>query len=152
MPEIIISDTSCLILLKKIGQLQLLPTLYAQIFVTSLIVKEFGSDLPAEIVVRDAQDLNLIKTLSLTVDEGEASAIALAFEIEDSILVLDDRKARKFASSLGLRLTGTLGILLKAKQLGVLPSVKQSLDELRKTDFRISQHIIDRMVKEAGEN
>lgn len=54
MPEIIISDTSCLILLKKIGQLQLLPKLSSQIFVTSLIVKEFGSNLPAEIVVRDA--------------------------------------------------------------------------------------------------
>lgn len=152
MPEIIISDTSCLILLKKVGQLQLLSKLYSQIFVTSLIVKEFGSDLPAEIVVRDAQNLNLIKTLSLTVDEGEASAIALAFEIEGSVLVLDDRKARKFASSLGLRLTGTLGILLKAKHLGVLPSVKQILDQLRKTEFRISQHIIDRMLKEAGEN
>jgi predicted nucleic acid-binding protein len=152
MPEIIISDTSCLILLQKIGQLQLLPKLYSQIFVTSLIVKEFGGDLPAEIVVRDAQDLNLIRTLSLTVDQGEASAIALAFEIDDSILVLDDRKARKFASSLGLKLTGTLGILLKAKHLGVLPSLKQILDELRKTDFRISQEIIDRMLKEAGEN
>lgn len=152
MPEIIISDTSCLIILKKIGQLQLFPKLYSQIFVTSLIAKEFGSDLPSEIVVRDAQDINLIKTLSLTVDEGEASAIALAFEIDGSILVLDDRKARKFASSLGLKFTGTLGILLKAKQLGVLPSVKQILDELRKTDFRISQHIIDRMLMEAGEN
>ncbi len=152
MPEIIISDTSCLILLKKIGQLQLLPKLYSQIFVTPLIVKEFGSDLPAEILVRDAQDLNLIRTLSLTVDEGEATAIALAFEIEDSILVLDDRKARRFASSLGLKLTGTLGIILKAKQLGVIPSVKQILDELRNTDFRISQNIIDRMLKEAGEN
>ncbi len=152
MPEIIISDTSCIILLQKIGQLELLPKLYSQIFVTSLILKEFGGDLPAEIVVRDAQDLNLIRTLSLTVDQGEASAIALAFEIDDSILVLDDRKARKFASSLGLKLTGTLGILLKAKHLGVLPSMKQILDELIKTDFRISQEIIDRMLKEAGEN
>jgi len=152
MPEIIISDTSCLIILQKTGQLELLPKLYSQIFVTSLIVREFGGDLPAEIVVRDAKDLNLIRTLSLTVDEGEASAIALALEMEGSILILDDRKARKFASSLGLKLTGTLGILLKAKHLGVVPSLKQILDELRKTDFRISQEIIDSMLKEAGEN
>jgi len=151
MPEIIISDTSCLIILHKIGQLPLLPKLYSQIFVTSLIAKEFGGDLPTEIVVRDAKDLNLIRTLSLTVDEGEASAIALALEMKESILVLDDRKARKFARSLGLKLTGTLGILLIAKQRGVIPSVKQILDELRMTDFRISQEIIDSMLKEAGE-
>ena len=152
MPEIIISDTSCLILLQKIGQLQLLPKLYSQVFVTSLIAKEFGSDLPDEILIREAIDVNLIRTLSQIVDEGEASAIALAFEIEKSILVLDDRKARKLASSLGLKLTGMLGILIKGKKSGILPSVTQILEELKKTDFRISQKIIDRILKEAGEN
>jgi len=151
MPEIIISDTSCLILLQKIGQLDLLPKLYSQIFVTPIIEKEFGSDLPKEIRVREPLDINLLRTLSQFVDTGEASAIALAFEFENSVLVLDDRKARKFASSLGLKLTGTLGILLKAKQMGFLSSMKQVLDDLTRTDFRISQSIIDRILKEAGE-
>ncbi len=151
MPEIVISDTSCLILLQKIGQLNLLPKLYSQILITPLIEKEFGSDLPKEIRVREPLDLNLFRTLSQFVDAGEASAIALAFESENSVLVLDDRKARKFASSLGLKLTGTLGILVKAKQLGFLSSMKQTLEDLKKTDFRISQSIIDRILKEAGE-
>lgn len=152
MPEIIISDTSCLILLQKTGQLQLLPKLYSQIYITSFIAKEFEGDLLKEILIREAKDINLIRTLSQIVDEGEASAIALSLEIEKSILVLDDRKARKLATSLEIKITGTLGILVKAKQSGVLPSVKPILDELKKTDFRISQKIIDRILKEAGEN
>jgi len=152
MPEIIISDTSCLIILQKIGHLHVLPKLYSHIYVTPSIVKEFGGDLPIEIKVREAGDVNLIKTLSQIVDEGEASAIALAFEIENSTLVLDDRKARKFASSLGLKITGTLAILVKAKRAGLLPSLKQIAEVLRKTDFRLSQEIIDKIIKEAGEN
>lgn len=75
MPEIIISDTSCLILLQKIGQLNLLPKLYSQILVTPLIEREFGNDLPKEIRVKEPRDVNLFRTLSQFVDVGEATAI-----------------------------------------------------------------------------
>jgi predicted nucleic acid-binding protein len=151
MPEIVISDTSCLILLQKIGQLQLLSKLYPQVFVTSMIAKEFGSELPKEILVRDPNDAILFKTLSQFVDEGEASAFALAFEIENSVLILDDRKARKFANTLGLKFTGTLGMLVKAKQLGKVSSLRLTLEKLQQTDFRISQELIDKILIEAGE-
>jgi predicted nucleic acid-binding protein len=151
MPEIVISDTSCLILLQKIGQLQLLSKIYPQVFVTSMIAKEFGSELPKEILVRDPNDAILFKTLSQFVDAGEASAFTLAFEIENSVLILDDRKARKFAGTLGLKFTGTLGVLVKAKQLGKVPSLRLILEKLQETDFRISQEIINKILMEAGE-
>lgn len=151
MPEIVISDTSCLILLQKIGQLQLLSKLYPQVFVTSVIAKEFGSELPKEILVRDPNDAILFKTLSQFVDVGEASAFTLAFEIENSVLILDDRKARRFANTLGLNFTGTLGVLVKAKQLGKVSSLRLILEKLQETDFRISQEIISKILMEAGE-
>jgi predicted nucleic acid-binding protein len=151
MPEIIISDTSCLIILDKVGLSDLLSKLYTQVYVTPIVAKEFGNKLPEGIIIKEPIDLNLFKALSQVIDQGEASSFALAFEVENSILVLDDRKARAVATTLNLKFTGTLGILLKAKKGGILPSLQSVMDALAKTDFRISQNVIDRILKEAGE-
>jgi predicted nucleic acid-binding protein len=85
-------------------------------------------------------------------DTGEASAIALAKELEDTLLILDDLKARKLASRLNLKITGALGIIHKAKQLGFIDKIKPVLQNLLDTDFRISQHIIDELLKLNNEN
>ncbi len=66
-----------------------------------------------------------------------ASAIALAKEQNSPLLVLDDLKARKLASRLNLKFTGTLGIIHKAKQIGVLEKVKPIIEKLQTTNFRI---------------
>jgi len=102
MPEIVISDTSCLILLQKIDHLSLLSKIYSKVIVTPIIASEFGKDLPDFIEIRTPKDQFAFKTLSQLVDQGEASAFTLAFEIDNCVLILDDRKARKVAKSLGL--------------------------------------------------
>lgn len=150
MPEIIISDTSCLIILKKINQLEILTKLYSKVWVTPEILKEFGEELVG-IEVRRAADNNLIQAFSRMVDLGEASALALAIETKNSLLILDDRKARKLAETLGLVTTGTLGVLLKAKQSGYIQSIKDVLTSLKATDFRISDRLVEEILKEAGE-
>ena len=87
----------------------------------------------------------------MQIDKGEASAIALALEIADSIIILDDYKARKVAEKLGLTITGTIGVIIKAKLMGIIPSIKPCLAKIKNTDFRLSDDIELQAIKEAGE-
>jgi predicted nucleic acid-binding protein len=107
--KIVIADTSCFILLDKIGEMGLLKALFGSVVTTSIIAAEFGSPLPDWVEVRNVKDHQFQSTLDI--DEGEASAIALALESEPSLLIIDDNKGRKVARKLGLNLTGSLGIL-----------------------------------------
>jgi predicted nucleic acid-binding protein len=66
-------------------------------------------------------------------------------------LILDDVKARKIASQLGLSYTGTFGVIIKAKLKGSIPSVIPYLDKIKQTDFRISDEVLEQILKEAKE-
>ncbi len=130
MHKIVISDTSCLILFHKIGELDLLRKVYDSVSTTPEVAKEFLEELP---------------------DWGEASAIALAKEMESPLLLLDDLKARKLAKKLNLRVTGTLGIIHKAKQIGAIEKVKPLIEKLQATNFRISENIIVELLRKNNE-
>lgn len=120
MPSIVISDTSSLILFDKIGELELLNKVYDSIVTTPEIASEFGDNLPDWIHIQKVKDYKYLEFLETQVDLGEASAIALAKEIDGSLLLLDDLKARKLAIKLNLKFTGTLGVFHKAKQSGIV--------------------------------
>ena len=153
MPDTaVIADTSCLIALSKAGTLGLLPQLYATVFVTDEILGEFGEPLPDWAHVRNASNGNYAKILASSLDAGEASAIALAFELEDVILILDDLKARKEAKRFGFRVTGTLGVFYAAKTRGVIPLLKPHLDRLQAVGFRISPSIVADLLALSGES
>jgi predicted nucleic acid-binding protein len=151
MPEIIISDASCIIILDKISKLEILKELYGDITVTSIIAQEYGKPLQNWIKVKDPLDKNYQTILELELDEGEASAIALAIESKESILILDDEKARKTAISLGLKITGTFGVVISAKNEGYISSVKEVIDKIKQTNFRISEPLEKEILKKAGE-
>ena len=146
MPKIVISDTSCLILLHKINELDLLKKVYEKVSTTKEIANEFGETLPIWITIEEVEDKKYQNFLETQIDIGEASAIALASEKEKALLLLDDLKARKLAQKLNLNFTGTLGIINKAKQIGKINAVKPILDKLLSTNFRISQKIIDEIL------
>ena len=114
MPKVIISDTSCFIVLTNIGELELLQKLYGRITTTTEIASEYGEPLPDWVEIVNVVDKSKQILLELQIDKGESSAIALAMETPDSIIVLDDYKARKIASQLGLAYTGTIGVIVKA--------------------------------------
>jgi len=147
MPDIIISDTSSLILFDKIGELELLNKVYDTIVTTPEIAGEFGDSLPVWIKIHSVKDIKYQEFLGTQVDWGEASAIALAIETEDALLLLDDLKARKLAGKLNLKYTGTLGVINKAKQMGIISKVKPLIEKLLETDFRISENIITEILK-----
>ena len=98
MPELVISDTSCLILLTKIHELDLLRQMYGTVVTTPTIVAEFGAALPEWVRVDSARDIYRQQLLEMQLGPGEASAIALALELRGSTIILDDYKARKVAS------------------------------------------------------
>jgi predicted nucleic acid-binding protein len=87
----------------------------------------------------------------MQIDKGESSAIALALETPDSTIILDDYKARKIAGQLGLIFTGTIGVIIKAKLNGIIPSIKPLLEKIKQTDFRLSAEIELQALKEARE-
>ena len=151
MPKIIISDTSCLIILNKIGELNLLRQLYNTVTITQDILLEYGEQLPDWIEVQQAKDRYRQQLLEMQIDKGEASAIALALETTDNIVILDDWKARKLAERLGLSVTGTLGVIIRAKNTGQIQSIKPYLEKIRKTNFRISEELEQIALKEANE-
>jgi predicted nucleic acid-binding protein len=67
----------------------------------------------------------------MQIDSGESSAIALALETPGSTIILDDYKARKIADQLGLMFTGTIGVIIKAKLSGIIPSIKPFLEKMK---------------------
>jgi predicted nucleic acid-binding protein len=141
MHKAIISDTSCLILLEKIGELELLQKLFGQIITTQEVADEFGLQLPSWIEIKTPADKKYQSIIEATVDKGEASAIALAMEFDDCLLIIDDLKGRKFATQLGLTITGTFGVIVDAKLAGIIPSVKPIIAKIKETNFRISDKI-----------
>ena len=143
----IVSNTSCLISLTNIDMLWVLQSLYGGIFVTKEVAAEYGEKLPQWIKVLTVSDVKAIKILNSYVDLGEASTIALAMETEDATMILDDMKARKLADSLRLKYTGTIGVLLKAKQSNTDISLAECIQKFRKCRFRISKTIEDAMLK-----
>src|ERR1700743_2056472 len=94
---VVITDTSCLIILQKLNLLELLNGLFDSVFTTPEIATEYGSHLPEWIEVIPAKNQSLQKEFSELVDRGEASAIALAIEIENKYLITDDLDARKLS-------------------------------------------------------
>ncbi len=151
MPRTIISDTSCFIILTNIGELELLRKVYGQIVTTPEIAAEFGEPLPEWVEIAEVKDKYRQRILELQIDKGESSAIALALETPDSVVILDDYKARKIAERLGVTLTGTIGVIIKAKLNGTISSIKPILEKIKQTDFRLSAEIETQALKEADE-
>lgn len=147
MPKIVISDTSTLILFHKIDELELLQKVYQEVITTPEIAKEFGESLPDWIKIQAVSDKKYQNFLETQVDYGEASAIALATEYDDVLLLLDDLKARKLAIRLKFKITGTLGVIHKAKQMSIIDKVKPLIDKLLLTDFRVAENIIEEILK-----
>lgn len=151
MKRVVISDTSCLIVLSKIGCLNILQTLFGEILITEEIKNEYGEILPDWIIVKKAASHEIEKILLLNVDEGEASAMALYLEqTEEALLIIDERKGRIIAQELGIKIIGTIGILIKAEENGILANLSEIVEKLEQTDFRLSsklkQQLLDKKI------
>ena len=151
MRKVIVSDTSCLILLDKINRIDLLSKLFKNVTVTQIVADEFGNILPDFISIENPVNQKYQSILETFLDKGEASSIALCLEKDKCLLIIDELKGRREAEQLKIDITGTVGIFLLAKQLGYIDSVSTELQKLQKTNFRISDSIMEYAIKQAKE-
>ncbi len=151
MRKTIISDTSCFIILSNIGEIELLHKIYGEIITTQCIADEYGEALPEWVKIATVNDKFTQQLLELQIDKGESSAIALALETPNCTIILDDFKARKIAETLGIKYTGTLGVIIKAKKEAIILSIKPILEKMKLTNFRFSPEIELQALKEADE-
>jgi len=151
MPSVVIPDTSALILFQNIEEIDLLKKVYGELVTTPEVEEEFIEGLPDWIKIQPVSDKKYQEFFETQIDKGEASVIALATEYSDVLLLLDDLKARKLAGQLNMKITGTLGVIHKAKQMKIIDKVKPLIDKLLQTDFRISEKIVQEILQLNGE-
>lgn len=145
-----ITDSTCLIGLERIQQLFILPQVFSPIFIPPAVQAEVG--ISADwLQVQLPQNTSTVTALKAQLDDGEAEAIALALEFDNIPIILDDLSARQIALQLNLKVIGTVGMLLRAKQKGVIDEIKPLLAALSKANFRISEAIIQKVLQLAGE-
>jgi predicted nucleic acid-binding protein len=149
-PNIII-DSSSIIALYKLNLIDILKDLYASINVPEAVLSELGHDLPHWIRILPVDNMDRAKDFRKKLGEGESEVIALGIEKENYVLVLDDLKARRTAKKLRLKITGLLGILLKAKKRGKISKIKPLLEILDKENFRISAELKNEILIMGGE-
>ena len=161
MPDLVISNTSPLFYLHRLRCLDLLQKLYQGVIIPEAVVEELkagrdkGEDAPDTadyewIAVRPVRVPELVRLIT-DLGAGEAQVLALALEEPNSLVILDDRLARQVATLQNLRITGTVGVLLKAKQGGHIPAVTPLLQRLLQLDFRLSDAVRTSILKLAQE-
>lgn len=161
MPEVVISNTSPIFYLHRLRLLDLLQKLYQKIIVPKAVVAELeagrrqGEDVPEIDSYEwiETQTIRSPQILGLSTDfgSGETEVLALALEESDSLVIIDERLARQIARLRGLRVTGTAGVLLKAKQEGYISAVKPLLDRLQEIHFHLSDNVRTLILSKAEE-
>ena len=136
--RIVIADASCLIALDNVSEIELLNKLYKQIFVTPEVAGEVGDSLPDWVDTRSSSNRTLIDQLSATLEIGEATSIALALEMDDCVLIIDEKKGRRTAMELGIEITGTFGVLKRGLEDGLIVEPETIVQRLETAGFRIS--------------
>jgi predicted nucleic acid-binding protein len=158
---IVVSDTSPILSLALIGQLELLHDLYGTITIPDAVRAELiatqqdGAQEVAQtdwIITRPIEPDIVLKLLLREVDRGEAEAIDLAVQLNADVLLIDERKARHLAAYLELGVVGLLDVLQEAKQRQLITSVQPILDDLiARARFRLSHKLYQRTLFTAGE-
>lgn len=155
----IISNTSPLIALVKIGKLNLLEY-DIDIVIPRAVFEEmtrFKREYAKELQewgknkVIEVKNKKAVEYLELIVDKGEAETVVLGEELNADAVLIDDLKARKIARLRGLTVIGTIGLLLDAKNKGLVSEVNPLLEELIKKKIRISNELYDHALKLANE-
>ena len=155
----VVVNTTPLIALAEIGELHLLKDLYSEIYIPHAVFEEIKSE-PAYTEVRnasvwikqvsvDSEDNR--EMLSSRLHSGEVEVIQYARESKADLVILDDQLARRTAKYLGLTITGTLGVIIKAKEKGYVSSVKSIMDKLIQNGLYVDPKIQVEVLKLSNE-
>lgn len=162
MPERqVIVNTSPLFYLHQVDHLNLLPALYSRVTVPTAVERELQAGQAQGLRIPIVERLNWATVASANaaflpnitdLGEGEAEVIALGIENPGSLLILDDALGRGIARLYQLSYTGTLGVLVRAKQLGHIARVLPVIQSLQQQGLWITQPVIDTILQLAGES
>ena len=160
---IVVANTTPLIGLATIQRFELLNQLFGEIHIAQAVYdeavvrgrEEGGAKIEVStaswIKIVRVQDRLAVDVLLDELDLGEAETIVLAREVGADWVIMDEKKGRRKLAELKLNKIGTLGLLLKAKQVGFLSSIRSDVEQLRKQGFSISQDVIDSVLRQANE-
>lgn len=162
-PERVVVNATPIIALSLIGKLDLLRQLYGEVLVPPAVQSEVhagGQYAIGSAELREAPWLRLLPLqdpqradlLVTDLDRGEAEVLALVQEQNADLVILDERLARRHARRLGLTITGALGVLLRARQDGLVPAVAPLIDELLQGGIRLSDAVVAETLRLAGED
>jgi uncharacterized protein len=156
----VVVNSGPLISLARIGRLDLLPKLFGEIMVPAAVYREVTQDegLPGARTIAEADWLRVVEVsdqamvdrLSFWLDPGESQVLALAQE-RSATAVIDERRGRNIAASLGISQTGTVGLLLAAKRGGLIPAITPLLDQLTASGVRLSSRLYEEVRRLADE-
>ena len=150
MQEKVYVDTSSLIILNKINALDLLNKIYSNVIITNYIQLELNEAIPSWISVELTYNIDQSFLKNFNLGLGETSIIINAIK-NNGFLIIDDLKARKIATTLSLSFTGSIGILIIAKELKLIDSVKYYLEKIQETNFRLSDVLIKKVLEITNE-
>jgi predicted nucleic acid-binding protein len=158
----IVSNATPLIAFAKIGQLSLLQKTVKNLVIPDAVADEISAypqgqpgfiDLQQEtwVSIQSVTSEQQVNLLLPRLDRGEAEVIALALERKAQLVLIDELTARKVATSLNLNVSGSVGILIRAKQVGETVAVKPLLDAMTHQGIYFSQRFIDAVLQQVGE-
>lgn len=150
MTGTVVVDTTCLVVLERIGCIDILKRIFPEVCVPTAVQQELGS-IPEWLTVVPIHNAGLVSSLGTQLGKGEAEAIALAVELGNSLIVSDDKKARRIARQMGLSVMGTLAVLVRAKQAGAVGQVKPLLDAMKHAGFHMTDTLYQETLRLAGE-
>ena len=156
---IVVSDTSSISNLLQIGLADVLPTLYGKIVIPppsrenlyTLPDQEKEIEQFSWIEVQAPEDQRRVAALLAELDLGEAESIALAIELSAQYLLIDEYKGRQIADSYGVSIVGIIGVLIQAKQEGIIPLVSPTIEKLTQIGFRLNKQLIASVLARLGE-
>jgi predicted nucleic acid-binding protein len=164
MPEtgrIVVVNSTPIISLSTVQQLDLLRHLYGEVVIPAAVRSEVLAGGPRKVGANELAERPWMKAFSLRdpgranllsdLDRGEAEVIALAQELQAGLVIIDERLARRHAERLGLSLTGTMGVLLKAKEAGLIDRLEPLIRKIRAAGIRLGNELVRRVLELAGE-
>ena len=159
MPEVF-ANTTPLQYLHRLGRLDWLRDFYGRVVVPAAVAAEMDAGRKIGAGVPDVRVIPWIEVRAMPepdevfpgfIHRGEAGVIALARLSGDALILMDDGLARVHARGLGLRVTGTLGVILRAKREGLIPAVEPLLGQLQDEGFRVAPATLAEVLRLAGE-
>ena len=155
---IVVADSSPLIYLSRLSVLELLPGMYGEIVVPAIVWSEVVEARPAApgvAALREARWIRIasdpVTTEDLGLDPGETAAILLASALHADSLLIDERAGRAVAQARGIHVRGTIGVLIRARELRLIVALRPLLAELARQGFRLAPHIAAAALRAVGE-